>query len=162
MATRGRSTSRVLRRPAELIDEQAEALRKLRAGTVVAHQVFADGLEADYFELTGGKVTRRELRRMGHPFAKTGTRGRQRRRLDRLPINRQTGRLQKSIRQRRLGFGAETRWEIGFDRSKAGRSLYVLSRGGTKRMVPRGFEAEIAKRGKARHLATKRYLQGRL
>ncbi len=159
MATSRRKT---VTKPIDLIEAQAAELHRLKADSIKAHEILARNIEGEYFALTGGNVSKRELRRLGHPFARSGAKGRRRGRLAKLPINVQTGRLRSSIRRIHMSMKSEQEWRIGFDRAKAGKSVLVLSKAGLKRMVPRGFEQEVRKRGKARHLATKRYLQGRL
>lgn len=159
MATRSKHFSK----PADLIRTTAEELKREGADQVKARELLSKGVESDYRELTSGNVTTRELRRMGHPFARENPPGRQRGRLGRLPINKQTGALYNSIRRRwRFGRGLNVTFYIGFDPRVAGRSLYVVQEHGTSRMVPRGFSEEITKRLKARRLGMHRYLEGRI
>lgn len=114
----------------------------------------------DHAELTSGRVSAQQLRRMGHPFGRlggqgsdTGARGIVRGReslsdaarrkgnvirktmLMPLPINRQTGRLRASFFSRGP-FGPHRTYELGFS---APHARYVLSPIGTERMVARGF-----------------------
>lgn len=129
------------------------------------HTGFAHDIRGLKDKLTGGKISAATLRKAGHPFARRRRRGnfdRQvlqnpgaRRRnyrqstnvrtkavsvFPKLPINRQTGKLRQSLRfiqvERTLG---GQKYYIGH---KAKHAAYVLSRKGTRNMVPRGYEQE--------------------
>jgi hypothetical protein len=89
-------------------------------------------------ELTSGTVSTRELRRMGHPFS----RRRPQASVPKLPINKQSGNLQDAIRivRRVRGDGEEIYLQVNSPHAM------VLAKGGTSRMVPRGFFEAFAKR----------------
>jgi len=120
------------------------------------HRQIADGGTADYHDLLRGGVSSKTLRRMGHPFgrrlqaSKPGA-GRVRGTLPLLPINRQTGRLIASIQLRPADGGTQA-FHVG-PTASAGRSMFVLSPGGTSKMVARGVYVVIEKRWKARNKA---------
>lgn len=69
---------------------------------------------------------------MDHPFARRHGRPK----LSPLPINRQTGRLQRSFRSFRRTQESGTITQMQF---MASYSKYILSLRGTKTMLPRGF-----------------------
>lgn len=120
-----------------------------------------DGLD-DHRELTGGSVKTKELARRGHPFGRgpvpqkrgkgsfgKGQRGirsktRVRRTMRTLPINRQRGKLQDSLRMQKF------RNYIDIFFAPGDGSLLVLLPLGTRYMVARGFQAEVERRHKAR------------
>lgn len=89
-------------------------------------------------DLTSGTISTRELRRRGHPFARRGSTS-IRTATPLLPINFQTGRLQRSLRTFRRPFG----WQLQFTAPEA---KFVLAPGGTKLMVPRKFWTEMRRR----------------
>lgn len=122
----------------------------------------AEGLKAEAIKpaiaLTSGTISAAQMAEAGHPFARrsrdrTGRlkRGRTaeiravRRaigRLPRLPINRQSGELQKSLKVTvRSGGGV---WRLYLDTNSP--HAIVLSPQGTKTMVPRGFVEELQRR----------------
>lgn len=86
--------------------------------------------------LTSGTVSSATLAEMGHPFGRNPAKGRRkgsmRGNLPRLPINRQTGALQKSLRIIPTPSG----WRLQFT---APHSPFILAPGGTRKMVARGF-----------------------
>lgn len=117
----------------------------------------------DHRDLTSGTVSSKRLRELGNPFGwgpkkmgRTATEGQMRSgfrptrgKVQKLPINVQSGRLRSSIRVltiRRGGVALTVRVSIGAPYAK-----YVLSRTGTVKMVPRGFREEVEKRWRARH-----------
>lgn len=93
-------------------------LDRLQANAVQAHRVLALEYKADMVRATSGTISEAELRRAGHPFGRTGPDGRMRglagsvkkgpggrsrrayvrKKYPLNPINRQTGRLQSSIK----------------------------------------------------------------
>lgn len=85
---------------------------------------------------TSGVVSTRELRRLDHPFARRHGQPR----LSPLPINRQTGRLQRSFRAFRRSQESNMVTQMQFTASYG---KYVLGLRGTKYMLPRGFWHEF-------------------
>jgi hypothetical protein len=99
-----------------------------------------DASRADALKLTSGNLSTAQLRAMGHPYAR-----RHRNTLiPPLPINRQTGRLQASLRVFRRG---EDRAQLQFT---APHARFVLAPQGTARMLPRGLWMELRRRHNAR------------
>lgn len=119
---------------------------------------------ADLRELTSGPISSAELAKMGHPYAKMGgvARGPSKDYLKStgakkaygvaplLPINRQSGALQRSIRLVHRGdrYGVED--SVFFDPSVAGNSLWAISPTGTSKVVARGLQVETDRRNRAR------------
>lgn len=128
--------------------------------------------EAEAFkrEILSGPITTKELRRMGHPFARkrmsrrgferTAMKGGQRLSvkmrhgvvptvgiaIPRLPINKQSGRLRSGVRLNPVSTHPLS-YEIGV--GQVPYAKYILSPKGTKKMVPRGVKAAQLKRAKA-------------
>jgi hypothetical protein len=90
-------------------------------------------------ELTSGTTSSAELRRMGHPFSRRHPQN-----FPRLPINRQSGSLQKAIRIVRRVVGNTEQLFLRVSHPHA----LVLRKEGTSRMVPRGFFEEFSRRTK--------------
>lgn len=117
-----------------------------------AHKALVEAAHDDAQELTSGTVTAKQLRREGHPFGRSfsgtqrGGNARGRRRRPRLPINRQTGHLQRS-RYLSGPTGGNKRYRLGHN---APHARFVLRPGGTRFMVDRGYFAEIRSRHRAR------------
>lgn len=147
-------------------------VRKFEAATVAAEkawEMLPEGAEADARENTSGNVSEKELRRRGHPFARIGGRAAaynpknparsQARRKSKgstpvLPINRQRGKLQESIERKAASVpGMLASQHVGFNKGRAGRSLWVLSPEGTRRMVARTYWADIRQRWRTRNRA---------
>lgn len=111
--------------------------------------------------LTSGSVSTAQLIRMGHPFGRRavrpgrGGRGRIRGNLPRLPINKQTGDLQKSlilpIFQTARGF----EYRLQFTKDYAS---FVLAPGGSRTTVARGFFPELFRMTQSDLRATVRYV----
>lgn len=145
-------------------------LTRLALKRQAGFDLLVDATWADMIELTSGTVSTAELRRLGHPFARGASVGAPSRlqrgarapvaRMRTLPINRQSGRLQKSLGKRKVGGkGPLTRsFDVGTVKG-AGRSIYVLMPAGTRRMVARGFWREVHRRLKARRDGFVKYLQ---
>lgn len=83
--------------------------------------------------LTSGTVSSERLRKLGHPYARRHGRAR----LPLLPIHKQTGQLQRSLRVFRR---AKYEWRLQFT---AAHSKHVLRPGGTEKMLARGFWARM-------------------
>lgn len=138
--------------------------QKLHAATIakakVMHRDAVRGLASEvHAELLSGTTSTNELRRMGHPFARrklsrrgferTALKGRRRLSvhvrsgvgiaIPKLPINRQTGELARSMRMRAVPNGsASQELQLGFTAEYA---KFILGEKGTRRMVARGFQA---------------------
>ncbi len=69
-----------------------------------------------------------------------------------LPINIQSGRLERSITRRQTGTMPRQIFDVG-PNSSAGKSMWVLVPGGTRKMIARGIWVEIERRWKARNKA---------
>jgi hypothetical protein len=135
------------------------------------HKVLWEGGEDDHFDTTDGGLSKKDLKRIGHPYARNGlsqrgitknaksvagrtsiasgmkqVRGRS---VAALPINRQTGKLRRSFFV--IGpSGKDKTVQMGF---RAPYAKYVLSPTGTQRMISRGFYSSGGKIGiiKKRH-----------
>lgn len=154
-----------------LYDAQKRNFETSQKTGIEAWEMLPEGYEEDAAELLEGNVSSAELRRRGHPFArarklprynpKGKARVQQRRRPKKgvgvtplLPINKQSHRLRDALDRKRISQSdALAAQSVGFDRSEAGDSLYVLSPTGTQTMVVRGFWAELKKRDRIRALA---------
>jgi len=176
----------VVTTPAQLAFVQRARFARVIHKQVEVHKLIAQFGREDFYSLTGGVVSTRQLRAMGHPFARGGN-GAQRGIVkgsisafrastrqgyfqvgkngrggfkagsavkasgivDRLPINRQTGRLQMGIKLDGP-VGPKMIYSLYSDAPYAKR---VLAERGTARMVPRGLlgpSGVIRKRHKAR------------
>lgn len=133
----------------------SDRLDRLQANAVQAHRVMALEVKADFVRATSGTISTKELRRAGHPFGrsaggrmrglagsvKKGPGGRPRRGFVRKkypvnPINRQTGKLQRSIKIRPyFDFRTIQAYDIYADAPYA---RYVMHPLGTSKMVGRG------------------------
>lgn len=93
----------------------------LREDALAGRQLFAESVR--------GQVSTKTLRRMGHPFGRTG--GLKRGRLAGLPINEQTGMLRANVRA----------WKTDADSYLLGATVpyakFVLHPAGTRKMVAR-------------------------
>jgi hypothetical protein len=152
-----------------LYDAQVAKFEKAGRAAVDAWEMLPEGAEDDAHELLSGRISSAELKRQGYPFARrTGhvprydPRAPTRTQLRRggrgtaplVPINEQTGRLHDALeRQPTRVPGALSAQRVGFNRSRARNSLFVLSPPGTTRMVARGYWREITKRWRARNRA---------
>src|SRR5688572_8509120 len=85
-----------------LATAQKQKAKRVRRSLSIASQNMIEDMKREALRLTSGTVSTAELRRMGHPYGRrrTGTRrrGAQRGSLPRLPIHRQEGALQRSLR----------------------------------------------------------------
>lgn len=110
------------------------------------HALVADSAQ-DHVELTSGTISKGRLKALGHPFGRgdsaeestsfglaRGT-GRGQQKVPLLPINRQSGRLQRSLKW----FGPRGRdleYRVWFD---APHARYITHPSGTKKMIGRGL-----------------------
>ena len=111
----------------------------------------------DAVQLTSGTVSSSTLRKMGHPFGRSSS-GKLRGGIPTLPINVQSGKLRKSVNMKLLW--RNVRGESYGLYFSVGYAKYILSKGGTKFMVARGFQGEMEKRWKARKKAMIQHLRG--
>ena len=102
----------------------------------------ADIIEQEATVLTSGTISSATLAALGHPYsrARPGS-------LPRLPINKQSGDLQRSARFKPFGGAGYAGFSFSYAAEYA---KYILSPTGTKRMVARPFFAELVKRARPR------------
>src|ERR1044072_4256940 len=143
---------------ASLLRSQTDRFRKFNGTAIELHREMVDAGVKDHKELTSGGISRSTLRKLGHPFGRSSAgraRGVSQKIKDRtkfrgsvplLPINRQTGGLQRSLRVTGPA-GSGHAYSVAFTADYA---AFVLSPTGTRPMVARGFYAEIRKRNAAR------------
>lgn len=147
--------------PMDLLRHQTGLMRRVEAKAKAMHRAHVRKVATVVVaELLSGSTTTAQLRRMGHPFGRrTSKRGYQRFAdkktrvsvkttgrnagagvgIAKLPINRQTGDLVRSLRMRAVpGASAAQSLELGFIAPYA---KFVLAKKGTRRMVPRGYQA---------------------
>jgi len=159
----------------ELIKDMDRFLRDTQAGAKVGHDKMAEKTLYDWKDLTSGNlapaVTVGSFARGLAPSVSTPTgkrralskyqlaaRGR-RGQVPLLPINIQTGALFKSMRKRTVTASANKQsFDVGPTKS-AGRSIFVVSPGGTTKMVARQLWPVTEKRWKARGKAFFDYMQ---
>jgi hypothetical protein len=141
-----------------LLRAQVERFRKFEGTVTELHEEMVAAGVADHKELTSGSIPTETFIALGHPLGRTGA-GRMRGISDLarqalkfrgsvplLPINRQTGDLQESLKVEGP-IGSDKRYIVGFTAPYA---PFVLSPTGTRLMVPRGFFQELERRNKAR------------
>lgn len=164
----------------QLANAHLQDMARMRYNVKRMIESIGDAAEKDMYELTSGRISTRQLTALGHPYARTGrsvknSAGRMRGAskvgiqtvskiigtvaVPRLPINRQSGRLRSSIYRRQVESDDVYKVTVGFNPTIAGSSLYVVQRGGTRRMIDRRFWEEIERRWKARATATLVYLR---
>lgn len=129
---------------------QATFTRKRKANhsdAAFAEQFAALGRKAQSVSLalTSGTATKAQLRQEGYPYARQALRDnlrlKQRGSRPRLPINKQTEALQRSLRVTTLKQGSEWVLRVRF----GGPHVLVLLPGGLKYMVDRGFWGQLRK-----------------
>ena len=121
------------------------------------HRVIVAEARNDAVQLTSGGIKSKTLRAMGHPFGRTSG-GKFKGGVDTLPINVQSGRLRSSVNMKLLW--RNVRGESYGLYFSTGYAKYILSKGGTKFMVARGFQGEMKKRWTARKKAMIQHLRG--
>lgn len=150
-----------------LANHQQARFERVHRKVRVLHAEMAEFSRVDALKLTSGDISSKELARRGHPFGrkKFGAGGKVQRssykrfRLTmhagglvistpKLPINAQTGRLQRSLRVFRRSLSTGQVLDIQFT---ARHATFVLSPTGTKRMVPRGFWPEMKRLSRIHH-----------
>lgn len=104
------------------------------------HEEIAKGGREDLVGVTGGSISSRQLRLMGHPYGR-GASAKQRgdtklmrKKAPLLPINKQTGKLRGGVFLRRASGGTQS-FDVG---SSAKHSAFIFHPAGTKKMVGRG------------------------
>ena len=124
----------MLTKASKLPRYHAARLEVLRRSMRARHRTLVEEMAEEATKLTGGSITSAQLRAMGHPFARR--RKKSLRALRKLPINVQSGRLQRSMRiisEKTAGKVQSYRLQF------TSRSSIVLRKKGTKFMVARGF-----------------------
>lgn len=120
-----------------LATHQRTRAAKVKRSLESEHGSLVEQAKQDAIKLTSGSVSTKQLRRMGHPFSRRRPQA-----FPRLPINRQSGQLQKSLRVFRRFDARGLTYQLQFTSPHA----VVLRPGGTAIMVARGFWAELRKR----------------
>lgn len=128
--------------PKALLRAQGSRFNRVLGDLVIEHERLTKDMKAEAVALTSGTVRTTTLRKLGHPFGRRAS-GRKRGRLPVLPINAQSGRLRAGFVRVKVPGGSG---KIHYDLSnKAPYAKYVLSLGGTTKMVSRGFWRELRK-----------------
>src|SRR5690349_15088395 len=126
----------VHRDPKSLLQAQTKRFARVLADMEIEHEKLVSEMKYEAVELTSGTVSTATLRRLGHPFARRPS-GRKRGRLKALPINKQSGRLRAGFRRVRVpAIGGKISYDLT---NKVPYAKYVLSLGGTTKMISRGF-----------------------
>jgi len=141
--------------PAALAASQRRRFALTFQSWKIEHRNMAEMLMGDAQTLTSGRVSTRTLRKLGHPFSRNKGRafkGGVNARvaaigIPKLPINRQTERLQQSLRMTKVAGGIQS-YRIEF---LAPHAKYVLAQGGTKKMVAREFWTAMRKHWDSRN-----------
>lgn len=123
----------------------------IKASMETGHAALAKAGHEDLQENTGGRISSKTLRRLGHPFGRgpmpdggklqrASQRAKTKAEIGRskvpmLPINRQSGQLRRGIFFRRTNGGAQA-FSLG---SSARHNKYIFNPAGTKKMVGRGL-----------------------
>lgn len=110
---------------------------KVKRSLEIEHGSLVEQAKQDALKLTSGSVSTKQLRRMGHPFSRRRPQA-----FPRLPINKQTGELQRSLRVFRRFDARGLTYQLQFTSPHA----IVTRPYGTAVMVARGFWAELRKR----------------
>lgn len=132
--------------PAAFNKHLSERLEHWKQAVQVEHEALVKAQVEDMQALLSGTVPTKQLVALGHPFARRSG-GRKRGRVPSLPINRQTGRLKRSLRRKTLAESSRITYEVSFTAPYA---KYVLSPSGTRKMVGRGYWREVTKLYKKR------------
>lgn len=141
----------------KLAAHQAERAKRVSRSLRAATRELADKGKEDALELTSGTVSKETLKRLGHPFARKPVigrrRGGQRGSLPRLPINAQSGYLQRHFR---VWQASKDSWVLA---NNAPYGKFILAIRDTKYMVARGFYPALRvryERRRARLITAKR------
>lgn len=136
--------------PLALLRTQGNRFNRVLGELVIEHEKMTQVMKSEAIGLTSGTVKTSTLRKLGHPFGRRAS-GRKRGRLPVLPINAQTGRLRAGFtRVKVLGSGGKIHYDLS---NKAPYAKYILSLGGTTKMVSRGFWRELRKVWKKKNFA---------
>lgn len=129
-------------RPIDLARHKEQQLRKMRGSFEQEFDKIVRESMQDGINLTGGGLSLKRLRKMGHPYGRGPRpntfsggglkRGAGRMKAPNLPINQQSGRLRRSWHVKRTGLT----WVLS---NKARHHKYILSPWGTRKMVGRGL-----------------------
>lgn len=127
---------------------QKARARRLKEGYTsidAATRAGAEIVQADAVKLTSGATrTQKQLRQAGHPFARSGGRlgriGQVFQAFPLLPIGQMSGDLKNKWRVFARAVGSETVYRL---QNMSPQARFVLSPGGTSRMVDRGFWREL-------------------
>ncbi len=121
-----------VRSPARFGGATAKRLAQKRRSIESEFEGLVRGMKKTAAAVTSGTVTLKRMRQMDHPYARRHGRAR----LPRIPIHKQSGDLQKSLRvMARHRRGAKV-WRLQFT---ARHAPFVLAHGGTRYMLARGF-----------------------
>ena len=147
--------------PTQLAVAQKQRFMRVMHKQEEVHTELARAGLDDFLEAVSGPLSSKQLRRMGHPYAKTGlgprgtkpgaqsslkgqiTKGGF---VKPLPVNVQSGQLRRLTRLTGPS-GVNREYTLG---SYAKHARFVLRRGGTKRMVERPVFDHVKKRHRAR------------
>lgn len=140
----------------DLVHHQMKRLQTMQLTMDESVRMMKNQATGDARELTRGqlkpKQTRGAFARGRTPAQRTPT-GRRRGRAPLLPINIQSGRLHRAVKNRSFG-SIQTNHRVKFEVfTRAPYAKYILSDSGTSKMVARGMKAEATKRLKARQAA---------
>lgn len=156
----------VYSRPLDLYKGQVARFQKMQYDMTKIHMEIVKGGREDFTDLTGGNISTKQLRAMGHPFGRglssksstasglmRGNRSKKvnagRRFVTPLPINKQSGRLRSGIFMRQVS-GGTLSYIVGSD---APYEPFILSPSGTKRMIGRGVFKIVKLRHRTRRKA---------
>jgi hypothetical protein len=128
--------------PRSLLRAQGQRFNRVLGQLVIEHEKMTKEMRSEAIGLTSGTVRTSTLRKLSHPFGRRAS-GRKRGRLPVLPINAQSGRLRAGfVRVKVPGGSGKIHYDLT---NKAPYAKYVLSLGGTTKMVSRGFWREMRK-----------------
>lgn len=137
---------RTFTRPIDLARHKEAQLRRMFRGFHQEFEKIVNESLQDGIDLTGGSVTSKQLKELGHPFGRGprantypggGLKRGSRTKIPNLPINQQSGRLRRGwyVRLEQRGQGRRV-YRLG---NTAGHAKYILSPWGTRKMVGRGI-----------------------
>lgn len=122
----------------KLASRYRQIANDLPADAKVLHKEMAKESYQDLRSLIQGSITKRQLRQMGHPFAKVRVKEATGRKVlgvaPILPINKQSGRLFGGLFFNQIRHGDNQAFEHG---SSASHAKYIFDPRGTKKMIGR-------------------------
>lgn len=138
----------------DLYEAQIKRLQETQTSIEGSVDIMKDQALADAIALTGGSISSKRLRKLGHPFARSkgkallSGRVSTKSKVPLLPINVQSGRLRRAFKSRLYP-------KQGFDIvvKNVPYAKYILSSRGTEKMIARGLKEEVVRRLKARQKA---------